>query len=374
MVLVIMATTVANAQVGINTDNSAPDASAGLDVKFPDKGLLPPRMTVDQRDAIASPAEGLMVYCTNCGVNGSLSLFTNGAWRTYSFCNTPSPLAGSNSASSGQITWKWTAVAGASGYKWNTTPGFNSATDMDTATVQTETGLACGTTYTRYVWAYSECGISHPVTLTQTLPCWICGYPITKHHEAGDVAPVTKTTTYSTVNNIPGEETKCWITSNLGSDHQADSVDDGTEASAGWYWQFNRKQGYQYTTTRLPNTTWIESFGETYDWLSANDPCTIELGAGWHIPTYTEWNNVYASGGWTDWNGPFSSALKLHAAGVLGNSDGSLLWRGSDGLYWSSKQSGESSAWYLYFFSDYITMNYWGTKVHGYSARCVRDY
>ena len=31
-----------NAQVGINTDGSAPDPSAGLDVKFNNKGLLPP--------------------------------------------------------------------------------------------------------------------------------------------------------------------------------------------------------------------------------------------------------------------------------------------------------------------------------------------
>lgn len=31
---------VINAQVGINTDNSAPDPSAGLDVKFSNKGVL----------------------------------------------------------------------------------------------------------------------------------------------------------------------------------------------------------------------------------------------------------------------------------------------------------------------------------------------
>jgi hypothetical protein len=33
------------AQVGIKTDNSAPDNSAMLDVKSTTKGLLPPRMT-----------------------------------------------------------------------------------------------------------------------------------------------------------------------------------------------------------------------------------------------------------------------------------------------------------------------------------------
>jgi antitoxin component YwqK of YwqJK toxin-antitoxin module len=48
-----------------------------------------------------------------------------------------------------------------------------------------------------------------------------CGSPITINHKAGTVAPVTKTVTYGTVTNIPGELTKCWITSNLGADFQA---------------------------------------------------------------------------------------------------------------------------------------------------------
>jgi hypothetical protein len=52
------------AQVGINTDNSTPDASAILDVKSTTKGLLVPRMTQTQIGEIALPANGLVVYCT----------------------------------------------------------------------------------------------------------------------------------------------------------------------------------------------------------------------------------------------------------------------------------------------------------------------
>ena len=54
-----------NAQVAINTDNSNPDASAMLDVKSTDKGLLLPRMTQAQRTAITTPASGLLVYQTD---------------------------------------------------------------------------------------------------------------------------------------------------------------------------------------------------------------------------------------------------------------------------------------------------------------------
>jgi hypothetical protein len=52
----------ATAQVGINTDNSDPDPSAMLDVSSTDKGMLMPRMTSTQREAINNPATGLLVF------------------------------------------------------------------------------------------------------------------------------------------------------------------------------------------------------------------------------------------------------------------------------------------------------------------------
>ena len=51
------------AQVGINTNN--PDASAALDITSTTGGLLVPRMTEAQRDAITSAATGLMIYQTD---------------------------------------------------------------------------------------------------------------------------------------------------------------------------------------------------------------------------------------------------------------------------------------------------------------------
>ena len=53
--------------VAINNDNSTPDPSAMLDVKSTTKGMLVPRMTQAQRNAIASPAPGLMIYQTDAG-------------------------------------------------------------------------------------------------------------------------------------------------------------------------------------------------------------------------------------------------------------------------------------------------------------------
>src|SRR5512133_1868293 len=71
------------AQVAINSDGYPPDPSAGLDIKFTDKGFLPPRLTFEQRNAISNPVEGLMVFCTNCNSDGSgvMSMFQGGKWQ-----------------------------------------------------------------------------------------------------------------------------------------------------------------------------------------------------------------------------------------------------------------------------------------------------
>jgi len=72
------------------------------------------------------------------------------------------------------------------------------------------------------------------------------------HTAAGGVAPVDKTVTYGTVlTNLAGPTAttyRRWITQNLGATNQATSADDATEPSAGWYWQFNRKQGFKHDT------------------------------------------------------------------------------------------------------------------------------
>lgn len=52
-------------RVGIGP--GTPESSAILDASSTTKGFLPPRLTETQRDAISSPAEGLMIYNTSTG-------------------------------------------------------------------------------------------------------------------------------------------------------------------------------------------------------------------------------------------------------------------------------------------------------------------
>lgn len=62
LILLSSTTTLLGQGVGINDDNSTPDASAMLDVKSTNKGMLVPRMTSTQRSTIAAPATGLLVF------------------------------------------------------------------------------------------------------------------------------------------------------------------------------------------------------------------------------------------------------------------------------------------------------------------------
>jgi hypothetical protein len=365
-------------QVGVNTDGSSPHNSAMLDVKSENSGFLPPRMTLEQRNSISSPAEGLLVFCTDCGYSDSsaMSVYINGKWRLIEAnCPLPpAPMAGTHNALPTMIVWFWNPVPGATGYKWNTSNNETTATDVGTDIIYVETGLTPGTSYTRYVWAYNGCGISAATMLTATTPS--CGYSFAINHVAGTVAPVNKTVTYGTVTNIPGEPSKCWITRNLGASQQATAKNDATEASAGWYWQFNRMQGYKHDgTTRTPNTTWISVINENLNWQTANDPCALELGSSWRMPTFTEWTNVKVSGGWTNWNGPWNSALKIHVAGhLLAFGGGALGSRGTDGYYWSSTTVTGISSWgnYLYIEAYGILLSS-TQKAGGHTVRCIKE-
>jgi uncharacterized protein (TIGR02145 family) len=78
--LAILAAYTLSAQVAINIDGSLAAESAMLDVQSTNKGFLPPRMSEEQRNAIAAPEAGLVVWCNNCGEKGELQVFNGTAW------------------------------------------------------------------------------------------------------------------------------------------------------------------------------------------------------------------------------------------------------------------------------------------------------
>jgi len=190
-----------------------------------------------------------------------------------------------------------------------------------------------------------------------------CTNLIVNHITSRGVAPVAKTVTYNLAYSSITGTSKCWLLQNLGATNPPTTATDNTEASAGWYWQFASKVGYRYT---YPNRTLTN-----VDWSPTEDPCTIELGSGWRLPTYVEWQAVELAA--TNLNAVFNSDLKMHAAGFL-STGGTITERGTTVHYWSSDTYSITHA------RAYVipTLNGAATtstndKDAGFSVRCIRD-
>ena len=81
----VLLTATTYAQIGIN--NETPDASAALDITSTTGGLLVPRMTETQRDAISPAATGLMIYQTD-GTAG-FYYYNGSSWATLGAATSP---------------------------------------------------------------------------------------------------------------------------------------------------------------------------------------------------------------------------------------------------------------------------------------------
>lgn len=203
---------------------------------------------------------------------------------------------------------------------------------------------------------------------------FVCGSNLVVVHSTSDgVSPVSGEITYGTVlSNLTGAA-KCWITQNLGGIEQATAANDAAEAAAGWYWQFNRKMGYRLDgTTRKPKTSWIAVIDENSNWQAANDPCVLLLGPNWRLPTNAEWTAADYTGAWANYTNTYNSVFKLHAAGYLNSSSGTLNFRCSSGSYWSSTQSNDNFGFSLNLNSSNSIMID-NSKALGFSVRCLRD-
>ncbi len=378
-----------NAQVSINTDNSPPDPSAGLDVKFDNKGFLLPRMTFEQRTAISGPAEGLMIYCTNCNVDGTgvLSIYQGGQWKIISLtCLVPgSPSVGIHNAEATVIHWDWNAVPIATGYKWNTTNDYISATDLGSNTSITEPGLDCGTVYTRYVWAYNNCGASVMTILTHsTLNCGSASCP-------SSITDARDGKVYNTI--LIGAQ--CWMAQNLNI---------GTKISLDLQQANNsiiEKYCYSGSDVNCDIYGGLYQWAETVQYLNGatnvSSWWTVPTGnvtgicpAGWHIPTSLEYTVLINLLGGTSvaggkmketgiahWASPNAGAT--NSSGFTGlpagyGAPGFIYeWLHETTFFWSASQtSNMAQTRYLYYGSEdsgYIAYD----KTNGVSVRCLND-
>jgi uncharacterized protein (TIGR02145 family) len=181
---------------------------------------------------------------------------------------------------------------------------------------------------------------------------------------------------------------KTWMDRNLGASRVAISSTDSL--AYGDLYQWGRgNDGHQcrdspsrstLSSSDQPNHgDFIIVPNSPYDWRSpqntnlwqgvngVNNPCP----KGYRIPTEAELNAERMSWNSNNAAGAFASPLKLPMTGYRNYRNGSFLYVGTYGFYWSSMVSNSSSR-YLYFSSsnDHITAFY---RAFGLSVRCIMD-
>ncbi len=207
-------------------------------------------------------------------------------------------------------------------------------------------------------------------------------------------APVTYTTVRANDGNV-------WLQQNLGSTQVGNAK---TDTSAyGHLFQWGRwDDGHQLRTSTpgavpVPNNpTGIGTGSATYyagsstnawwnggalsdSWTAASntqatatdgcDPCKA-MGAGWRLPTETEWAGLVSSETMTNTNTAFASNLKLVIGGSRSSTDGAYNFVGIRGYYWSSTTS-STGAKYLYYSDAIVNASAGNTRGGGAAVRCI---
>jgi len=401
IILVLLTITTTFAQVAINADGSSFDNNAILDIKSSTKGLLIPRMTSAQIEAIPSPAAGLLVYSTD---DKTIYCYheSDNEWKELDFATqTLKPFFYNL-----DTTPTWTYEGGFYYSGINTTARNTwgkSAYFYDTGTYYVSTDTING-------YAFIGTGTA-TVTGNQGITLYATGTPILSQtdvfiasgpggkgtmsfsinvnpapsYPTGTVHCITDSTVIQDVYNpITG---KIWMDRNLGASQVADS---STDVNAyGDLYQWGRlSDGHQCrtsgTTTTLSTSNvpghddFIITQASPYDWITpqnaalwqgvggTNNPCPD----GYRLATIAEWEAETLTWTSTDSYGAFSSLLKLPKAGRRGYYG--LFDEGTGGSYWTG------SPWVGYskkisFTDTYLNTTTGVARTAGYSVRCIKD-
>jgi hypothetical protein len=111
------------AQVGINANGTPPNPAAMLDVESSNKGFLPPRLTTAQRNAIANPVNGLMIFNTD---NHCMEYYRPSGW--FGLCPSPpvvislpvTSITGVSAVSGGSVNSDGGSFVSSRGVCWST--------------------------------------------------------------------------------------------------------------------------------------------------------------------------------------------------------------------------------------------------------------
>ena len=337
------------AQVGIGT--YSPDVNAVLDVVSATRGILFPRLTTAERNAISNPAEGLTIFNT-----------TVNALQT-------------NTGTTSSTSWE----------NWY------------------DVGAQPGSSYTGYYTGVTtgEAFSSNGNCISKIISAQGCDGLRTVTGASGTV--------YDLV-DINGQ---CWMKTNLNEVSTAPIPDAPNTGSNVWLAADRPDNGYwgYYNTTDVSGaagwgTTGVTGRGLLYQWSAAMNNSSAERAqgvcpTGFHIPSDCEWmylehgqgmsifqqtrvnawrsstgesNKLRGEGGSgvTQWNN--SSGFTALLAGDR-NTPGNFINLGLGGFWWSSSESGSAgNAWARYMEGSRNAVRRSNVlKDYGFSVRCLKD-
>jgi len=391
--------------LSISPTGNAAHNSAALDIRdYTNKGVLIPRLTTAQRNAIPSPALSLLIFNLT---TGCYEFWDGSSWIALHPCAggciplSVGPAAGPHSSTQTSITWVWGAVSTATAYYVNTVNNFATATNIGNTTSYTQSGLSCGQNYTLYVWAQNGCSTSAPSTFTfSTSSCVFSG------NCGSQVFMTVNMNVGNQVNDPAGQDNDSQVEKYCYNDLPANCT-----AYGGLYW---------WTEAVQVSASFTNAAVGTQPWMTC-DPCGSGgrqgiCPSGYHIPTDKEWsryewcveNNIAPAGGTSlstfqttiGWRGSTSSTAGVGAK-LKASSSNSPAWNGTNASGFTALPAGYHHVfvggflflgWIADFWSATEAEDWAGTawvrglstddwhsyrntphKTNGYSVRCLQN-
>ncbi len=365
--------------------HAPPDGSAALDIQATNLGVLLPRLTTAERNAIQAPATGLLIFnITTLCLEVNNGTGSSPEWSAFK-CRTGA-VTGLDCAGV-TVTGTLNAGQAASGVSASV-PYTGGNSGVYAGQTVTSTGVA-GLTATLSAGNFADGpgSVSYDITGTPTG----AGTASFALNIGGQNCTLNVTVSYFCKAKTDATSFSKFLCYNLGAANtSADPFTPSWEINGG-YWQWGSKTEAAagpvgpnagdandgavsgWNTTVAPDGAWSDAS------KTSSDPCP----AGYRVPTKAQWDGLIANNtitavgsSWTDDPTNYSSGMKfgdyllLPAAGVRFFNNGALFFRGTTGYYWSSTEDVNNLAWAVGFDNmNNSTVN--ETRLFGTTIRCI---